>query len=312
VLVTPDVGKLTFAEGVKLLVDHHVAHGRDTKKLEGRIALHLTPYFGERRRMATITSATVTAYRAHRNQQTPKPALATVNRELAWLKQMFTLAVDAGLLMTKPKIKPAEHNARQGFFEPDQIATVLTKLPEDLRAPVEFAFLTGWRMKSEVLSRQWRHVDFKRGSVRLDPGEAKNDEPREIFLTTRLRQILEAQKAKADAMKGKRKIVPWVFFRMVANGRGGPKRPEPITSLTKWFKRASKEAGLPGRRPHDLRRSAVRQFVRQGIPERVAMRLTGHKTRSVFDCHDIVSEGDLRDAAAKLDTAASSARTANT
>ena len=160
VLVTPDVGKLTFAEGVKLLVDHHVAHGRDTKKLEGRIALHLTPYFGERRRMATITSATVTAYRAHRNQQTPKPALATVNRELAWLKQMFTLAVDAGLLMTKPKIKlPAEHNARQGFFEHEQYESMMRHLPEDLRPVVRFAYITGWRVKSEVLTLEWRHVD---------------------------------------------------------------------------------------------------------------------------------------------------------
>jgi hypothetical protein len=88
---------------------------------------------------------------------------------------------------------------------------------------------------------------------------------------------------------------------MVAEGRKGPKKPQAIASLTKPFKKASKAAGFPGRIPHDLRRSAVRQFVRQGIPERVAMRLTGHKTRSVFDRYDIVSESDLRDAAAKLD-----------
>src|SRR5262245_6067272 len=97
------------------------------------------------------------------------------------------------------------------------------------------------------------------------------------------------------------KIVPWVFFRMVAEKRKGTKHPLPIKSLTKAFKRASAKAAYPGRIRHDLRRSAVRQFVRQGIPERVAMKLTGHKTRSVFDRYDIVSEGDLRDAAAKLD-----------
>jgi integrase len=96
---------------------------------------------------------------------------------------------------------------------------------------------------------------------------------------------------------------PLVFFRMVALGRGGPKLPTAIKSLTKAFKRACKDAGYPGRIPHDLRRSAVRRFVREGIPETVAMRLVGHKTRSMLDRYNIVSEGDLREAAAKLDAA---------
>jgi integrase len=90
---------------------------------------------------------------------------------------------------------------------------------------------------------------------------------------------------------------------MVAKGRGGEQSPKPIHRFNKACKAACTLAGCPGRIPPDLGRTAVCNLVRAGIPVRVAMQLAGHKTLSVFERYNIVSNGDLRDAARKLDLA---------
>ena len=77
-------------------------------------------------------------------------------------------------------------------------------------------------------------------------------------------------------------------------------RGEPIKDFRKAFDAACAAAGLQGIVPHDLRRSAVRNFIRAGVKESVAMRLSGHRTRSVFDRYNIVSEDDLVEANEKV------------
>jgi integrase len=113
----------------------------------------------------------------------------------------------------------------------------------------------------------------------------------QFLFTAEIRELLESQKAKTDALRKKGTICPWVFHRHGI----------PIKAFRRSWKRACIAAGVPGRMFHDFRRTAVGNLVRAGIPERVAMQMTGHKTRSVFERYNIVSEGDLDMAARRLD-----------
>ena len=319
VAITPKVGRIRFDEAVKdVLNDYRTNRKRSLDDVERRIELHLKPFFGNRR-MASITTADIREYIDSRQKETtmvrraftftardgtPRQvpeqrrtitgvSNAEINRELTALKRMFNLAIQAGKLLQKPHIPLLkEDNVRVGFFERDQFLAVLAHLPEPVRPAASFAYLTGWRIDSEVLSLEWRQVDFGAGEVRLDPGKTKNGEGRTFPMTRELREVLEQQRAITENHQRQFKVVcPRVFHR---SGR-------PIKSFRVAFRSACVEAGCPGRVLHDFRRTAVRNLVRAGIPERVAMQMTGHKTRSVFERYNIVSAGDLREAARRLD-----------
>jgi integrase len=185
-----------------------------------------------------------------------------------------------------------EDNVRRGFFEREQFDAVRRILPAPLRGVATFAYLTGWRTRSEILSLQWHQVDLKAGVVRLDPGTTKNREGR-VFVfgeLPELRDVLKSQWAEHETVVKTGQISPWVFHR---HGKR-------IKCYRGAWESACRRAGCPGRIPHDFRRTAVRNLVRAGVPDSIAMKMTGHKTRAVFDRHDIVSETDLTEAARKL------------
>jgi integrase len=157
------------------------------------------------------------------------------------------------------------------------------------------AYYTGWRCRSEVFTLTWARVDRQRRLLTLDPDSTKNDEGRTFpyGLLPELVEALEQAWRAHEALRKQGRIVAVVF----PDADGEPLGP--YDHYVEW-RAACAAAGTPGRIPHDFRRTAVRNLVRAGVPERVAMQLTGHKTRSVFDRYDIVDENDLTDAVTRL------------
>lgn len=256
---------------------------------ERRFTKHIEPFFAGRR-VSSISKADIADFRAHRQSQ--GASNAEINRELSALQRAFTLAIENGKATTSPVVKRMkENNVRQGFFEPDQFERVQSHVTAPIRLLIEFAYVTGWR-KGEIINLEWRNVDFDAGEVRLEPGTTKNDDGRTFPFTKRLRTLLEAQRRYTDEVQRSRgMIVRFVFHR---NGRQ-------VKDFRKDWEHACLQAGVPGQLVHDFRRTAVRNLVRSGIPESVAMKMTGHKTNSVFKRYNIVSKGDLTHAAYLLD-----------
>jgi integrase len=290
--IVPRADKLTLNEAATLIRNDYASNGhKSADTLDLRLA-HLMNHFDGASRLARITTGHVEKYKAARLEA--KAAPSTVNRELAILGRLGTLARHQyGLVVPYRVAKLEERNVRTGFFEEEAFHTVLQHLHHrpELAALLTAAKITGWR-KSEVQSRQWRHVDFAAGWLRLEPEETKNRDGRRFPLIPELRTILEAQRARVNEIqKATGTIVPDVFVR----DDGAP-----VGDWKKAWTTARRKAGIPGRLFHGFRRTAVRNLIRAGIPETVAMKLTGHKTRSVFTRYAIIEEGMLREAGERL------------
>jgi len=237
-------------------------------------------------RAVAVSAETVNRYIQKRLSE--KRAPATINRETTMLGEAFRLAVRRRHISSMPEIpKLREDNARRGFFEKVQFEAVLPKLPEYLKGFVQFGYLCGWR-KSEIASLRWADVDMLGKVIRLRPEHSKNGQGRVLALEGALWNIIARQWAQREYQKPDKTvgISLYVFHR----------RGKPIGDIRKSWDAACITAKVEGRLFHDLRRTAVRNMVRAGVPERVAMAVSGHKTRAVFDRYNIVSEDDLRKA----------------
>lgn len=280
-LIGPSAERVTFDDLARdFLADFRLKGRRSIEWAEDRVVVLRRTFDGDR--AVDITGPRLRAFAEAR--LTDGASAATVNRDLAVLRRMFTLAVQAERLQTRPHF-PAlkEAEPRRDFFEAAEYAALRERLPDYVRDVLDFGYHTGWR-KGEILGLGWADLDRAAGVIRLPAERSKNGRGRVLALSPQLRALIERR------WQGRALGCPFVFHR---DG-------ERIADFRKAWRAACRGAGLTGKLFHGLRRTAVRNLVRAGVGERVAMSVTGHVTRAVFDRYNIVSEADIRQATTRL------------
>ena len=273
----------TFEDiAARYLEEHGLRGPRSREWAEDRVN-HLRKVFAGVR-VVRITVGNMQRYRSLRLNE--GASAGTVNRDLGALGRMLTLALLQGWIQQKPRLQRLqEADPRQGFVEHPQYLSIRQHLPADYQDALDFGYYSGWR-KGEITGLTWAMVDLQSGTVRLPPSSNKTRKGRVLVLSEPLRHVIERRlQLRTDEQ-------PLVFH---TRGRG-------IRDWRKAWGRATREAGCPGVLFHDIRRTVVRNLVRAGVPERMAMAVTGHKTREVFDRYDIVTERDVALATAQLAT----------
>jgi integrase len=269
---------------------------------------HLKPiraHFGD---WAAVEVTAEAADRYIEGRQAAGLADATINREVQLLGQAFRLALARGKVSAVPSMRQLpERNTRQGFFERPEFEAVAAALPAELADVARFGHITGWR-KQEILTLCWTDVDRDAGVIRLRPEHSKNGEGRVVPFAAvpQLGRVMERRwQARLLERDGTVVVADLVFHRQGA----------PLVDFRKRWAAACRAASLveplldaagqpvreadgtvrvrPAKLFHDLRRTAVRNMVRAGVDPAVAMRISGHRTRAIFDRYNIVSERDL-------------------
>lgn len=257
---------------------------------------------------------------------------ATVNGYLRTLRKMIKLSARKFKNPPAVKLLP-EPPARKGFLTREQYLMLDAALPQYLRPITAFAFRTGMR-KEELAGLTWKSVNVAKGMVHLEREDTKNREARDIPFG----KIPELAKMMEDLYRSRSsdyvftrpdRLNPRIFCRLgtfrkawnravIKIGMGRmcwecpvchqvidvEKQPWPPEYVPEEVLRC--QCGevcrwhYEGLCFHDLRRTGVRNLRRAGVQESVAMKISGHKTRAVFDRYNIVDTVDVEQAMEKL------------
>jgi integrase len=284
-----NAGRTTFEDLARILIEDYQTHARRSLERAEDALGHLARFFGAVP-AAEITDDRIASYIDWRREQ--RAAAATINRELSALRRAFRLAQKAGKVAFRPEISMLIENERPaGFFEAGQFRAVLENLPEYLRPMIQTAYITGWRIRSEILTRQKHHVDLESGNLRLEPVETLSGEGRNFPLTPELREILVRQLERTKKQERETdRLVPWLFHR---DGK-------PIKDFRKAWAVACERGGVAGKTPSDFRQTAVRNLERAGVPRQAAMAMVGHRSDSIYRRYPLADETMLKESATKL------------
>lgn len=244
------------------------------------IEKNLRPFFGKFR-AARLSTDLLDDYREKRIED--GRSHSTANRELSILRTAFHNARKR----TPPKVNAVpyfpmvkEDNVREGFLDDETYIKLRDALAHELKALFVCAFVAGMR-KGELLQVQWSMVDLDGGFIHLPPRITKTREGRSVpILAGDMRHHLESAKRERDESWPDS---PWVF-----NWQGAP-----IKNFRGGWENAVKAAGVPDLTFHDLRRTAVRNMRRDGVPQVIRMKISGHKTDSMERRYNIVDGADL-------------------
>ena len=285
----PAISRTRFEDLISLLEVEYQLKGRKTWTRRLQNIAHLRKSFG-RVRVKAVTSDRIQHYIARR--QSEGAANATINRELECLHRMMVL----GARCTPPKCahiphiaKLREDNVREGFFEHDEFLALRGAAVDHLKLAMTIAYYTGMR-QGEIIGPQgltWEQVNLEEGTIRLAIKDTKTKTARVIYMTGDFLLVMMKMKQVRDQQ--------YPNCPYVCHLRG-----QYIKQMKHSWKTACQRVGLEGKTFHDLRRTGVRNLIRAGVPETVAMKISGHKTRSVFDRYNITSEEDLKEAATRL------------
>jgi len=273
-----------------VLADYKLRNLRDVRNVQWRYDAHV------KRLIGSVRASRFGARQVRQYVQTRRAEGATdstINRELSIVRRGFSLGhrEEPPIVNRVPYIaKLEEDNARQGFIDGPQYDRLLAAMPDHLKCLLVVGYHLGNRL-GELRKLIWNQVDLAAAEIRVEKRNAKGKRPRTLPIYGEMDHWLRWQR---ERCKGER-----VFCWTQPAKRVTPKE-KPLGSHLKGWAEACKAAGLPGLHFHDLRRSAVRNMERAGIPRKVAMSISGHSTEAIYRRYDIVSSDDLQSAAKKL------------